>query len=179
VFTVDPSIASPGELVLFNASDPYDPDGRTIDAATNGSLTQHTYPETSRYRPALVVVDNNGATNRAELTVRVVSGTPLLGLQWLLPVVLGGLLGFFACRARHFGYFPKPFGGGSTSGAGVTAHSAGTFETPPGGGTVTVDGLGFEPDLLLFTATNNVTADGSILDRADEWLLARAKLSIS
>jgi PKD repeat protein len=181
VFTVDPSVASPGELVSFNASDSYDPDGRivqyrwdfngngTIDAATNGFLTQHTYPETSRYRPALVVVDNDGATDRAELTVRVVSGTPLLGLQWLLPVILGGLLGFLACRARHFGYFPKPFGGGSTSGAGVTAHSAGTFETPPGGGTVTVDGIGFEPDVVLLTATSSMVADGPALDRTDSW----------
>jgi len=181
--SVEPSIASTGELVLFNASESYDPDGRivayhwdfngngTIDAVNNASLVQHVYPETNQYAPTLVVVDDDGATDQAELRVRVLPGPLLPGLQWLLPLILGCVLGLVLCRK---GYVPNPFGGG-TAGSGVTAHAAGTFETPPGGGTVEVDGLGFEPDLLLFTATNNVPVDGPGLGRTDGWTYGTAQ----
>lgn len=60
------------------------------------------------------------------------------------------------------------------AGAGVTSRATGTFELPAESGSVTVDGLGFEPDVVQFTATNNVTASGGVPDRTDAWTYGTA-----
>lgn len=48
---------------------------------------------------------------------------------------------------------------------GIQGYAAGAFATPSEAGTVSVDGLGFEPDLLLFTATNAASVDASTVAR--------------
>lgn len=74
--TASPNPTTTGETVTFDASDSTDSDAEIveyrwdfngdgdIDATTNGSLTQHTYPDTGRHGPVLTVVDNDRATDQ-------------------------------------------------------------------------------------------------------------------
>lgn len=51
----------------------------------------------------------------------------------------------------------------------MTEYSTGTFKTPQEGGVLAISGLGFEPDVLLFTATNAAS-----FHRTDGWTYGKA-----
>lgn len=61
---------------------------------------------------------------------------------------------------------------------GTDEHTAGSFRTPAGSGTVSIDGLGFDPDLLLFVATNRVATTGAdVPSITDGWTYGKAHCS--
>ncbi|WP_440990813.1 PKD domain-containing protein [Haloarchaeobius baliensis] len=172
----------------------FDGDG-TTDAVTAGPTTDHTYDDTANISPMLEVVDDDGATDRISLPLdpAVPPGDEpggdddegfLVPPWWVIPgagVGAGG--GYLLCRSRSTP--APPVGGGSPDGdidipahipgrsggskGGIDDFATGTFETPPGGGTVAVTDLDFEPDLVLFTATNNVGRTGDDTVRTDGW----------
>jgi hypothetical protein len=79
----------------------------------------------------------------------------------------GAGVGGLACKL--FRRPPLPAGGTADEPEGIQAYATGTFQTPSGSGTVAVDGLGFEPDLLLFTITNAVGSAGTKASRTAGW----------
>lgn len=190
----DPVSGSPGVVIVFNASNSRDRDGNiveyrwdfgangTIDRTTSGPTVSRRYPEVGNYTARVIVVDDNGATDADEDRVPIATrsrgdGPDLPGIAWIIPALLGGAgAGYAACRGRGWRpprIFPTGFGG---SGGGIVAVASGTFETPTESDTVTLSGLGFEPDLLLFTATSNVTTAGSgPLNHTDGWTYGCAR----
>lgn len=82
-FTWTPIHPDPGEIILFNASNSYDPDGYItmyrwdwdndgiIDENHISSTSTHTFEEVGYYPVALWVVDNDNRTDRKLKTVRV------------------------------------------------------------------------------------------------------------
>jgi len=174
--------------VLLDGSNSTDVDGRvaeyrwdvdddgTIETTTTDPSLERTFAN-GTHAVGLVVVDDDGATDRAvdRITVgdRSESGVPL----WPIPVGTagGGLLGYALCRgrtgsaARLLSNPSRLFSGPSQA---VEAQATGAFRTPGDSGTVRVSGLGFEPDVLLFTVTSN--ADDGAPDRTDGWSYGKA-----
>jgi PKD repeat protein len=171
----------------------FDGDG-TTDAVTSGPTTDHTYEDTTNASPMLGVVDDDGATDRIALPLdpAVPAGDePDDGFAvppwWIIPGAgIGAGGGYLLCRTRSTpapsagtgGGSPDgdidipahiPGGGGAGTKGGIDDYATGTFETPPGGGSVAVTDLDFEPDLVLFTATNNVGRTGDDTVRTDGW----------
>lgn len=68
------------ELISFDASNSYDPDGTIIgwnwdfddDQTTNGVIVQHAYSAFRNYTVTLVVEDNEGYTNSTEVAITVI-----------------------------------------------------------------------------------------------------------
>ncbi len=220
-FTVTPSVPSGGEQVTFDASNATDADGQvvtyhwdfdgdgTTDTTTQQPVVTHTYQNETSVSPALIVVDDDGATDRSRQLLEP-DDTPLQGIPggsfvefpfppWILiPGIGGGLgMGYLACRLRSSptpspkpaprttpdddldipAHLPKGGAAGKSGGGGISNFASGTFETPKSGETVAVTDLGFEPDLVLFTATNNVSRSDHEVQRTDGWTygkLARA-----
>jgi len=91
-FTVSPELAQTGQVVTFDASGSYDPDGHIVkyewdwegdgtydfDAGTNPIAT-HTYPLDGTYYPRLRVTDNDGFTNETTRRLDVMSFAPVGG----------------------------------------------------------------------------------------------------
>ena len=195
----DPLSAVPGTVITFDAANSRDADGTiveyrwdfgadgTIDTTTTGPTVTKRYLQPGDYTARVIVVDDDGATDEDEDQVPIAVGfgfaiPDLPGLAWVVPALLGGAgAGYAACRGRGRGggwrppdIFPQGFGGGSSG--GVTAYATGTFETPTASETVSLSGLGFEPDLLLFTATNNVaTPREGPPDHTDGWTYGCAR----
>jgi|GEM_PF-2250767 len=189
VLTVQGDAVAPEEPVILDASGSSDPDGRivsyawdldgdgTADDTTSTPVLNTSFDATGNYTVTVTVEDDDGATDSDEATVTVVAGggqnkgqdgLPIPEL--LVPGLIGGGAGYAACRARNWQLrgFPNPFGRGDGP-SGVTAHATGTFQTPGGSGTVSVAGLGFEPDVVLLTASSSVVGEGPGLDRTDAW----------
>jgi PKD repeat protein len=186
----EPLSAGPGTVITFNASNSRDADGTiveyrwdfgadgTIDNTTTDPTVTRRYLSPGDYTARVIVVDDDGATDadedRVPIAVGFGGGLPEIpGALWLIPGILGGAgAGYLACRGRGWrppDIIPHGFGGGS---GGISAYATGTFETPTESETVSISGLGFEPDLLLFTATNNVAApseDAGPPDHTDGW----------
>jgi PKD repeat protein len=193
----DPISVGPNTQVTFNASNSWDLDGSvveyrwdfgadgSVERTTSGPTVTNQYAQTGNYTVRVIVVDDDGATDSDEDRIPVRS-SPLFGFPipilpdpiWLVPGLAGGCAGgYAACRRRGGGSVFDLLGALPSSGSddteGVTAYATGTVETPTDGDTVTVTGLGFEPDALVFTATNTVSAaDGPT--RTDGWSYGKA-----
>jgi len=145
-----------------------------IDRTTGSSEITTTYDDAGSQTVLVTVVDEENATNSTQATIRVVSpgggflppcGTWCYGLPLLLIPPL----------AYRYGprKIPGIFGG---AGPDVQNYAIGAFETPTDAETVAVGGLGFEPELVVLTANNGVTAgkDGTPT-RSDGWSYGAAK----
>lgn len=178
-----------GTTVTIDASNSTDSDGTivayhwdlngdgTTDQVTNAPTITYTFDDTGDHPVEVIVVDDDNVTASAQTIIPVEAGfvcsLPVPVPCWsILPIpIIGGL---FLCRGLRT--LRSASGGtGSATDGGIVAHATGTFETPTDSGTTSVTGLGFEPDLILFTATNNATADGPALDRTDGWTYGKAK----
>ncbi|WP_435345335.1 PKD domain-containing protein [Haloarchaeobius sp. HRN-SO-5] len=198
-----------GQVVSYRWD--FDGDG-TVDAVSQGPTVAHTYDSTSDVSPRLEVVDDDGAVDSTGRDLGQDPSGPLgdgfaeEGFPvppWLVVPGAGvGLgAGYVLCRRRST---PSPStgadddldvpahllgGGGAAAGGGIDDYATGTFETPAGAGTVAVTDLDFEPDLVLFTATNDVgrthdagRTDGwtyGKLSRADDGTLTQNVVSVA
>lgn len=91
-FTLSPEPAQIGQVVTFDASGSYDPDGQIVryewdwegdgtydfDAGTN-PIASHSYPHEGTYYPRLRVTDNDGLTNETSRRLDVMSFAPVGG----------------------------------------------------------------------------------------------------
>ncbi len=186
----DPQTPTAGESVTLDASDSFDTDGTIVryrwdldgdgnyERTTSGPTITHTFDSPGDRTVGVQVVDDAGATASTQLRVAVEdpaggSGLPLPLRRWGIVGLVGGGAGYLACRGRGKGWgyrhLPKPWGGGGDD-SGVTGQAAGTFDTPPTGGAIAVDGLGFEPDVVRFRVTNSTRATGSrTVSRSAGW----------
>ncbi|MFB6189147.1 MAG: PKD domain-containing protein [Halapricum sp.] len=182
-FTTSPGSPTTDENVTFDATNSTDPDGQivtygwdwngdgTIDENTSGPVVTHTYDDSGSKAPRLVVFDDDGASDEAtaEFSVEKKKGE-LLPPWW--PVVPAGLgaLGLGGLLYNHFGGggkptpkpHPHPHG---TEGGGQ--YETGVFELPNSSGMISVP-VGFEPDLIRFSAANGARTD-TATDRTAGW----------
>jgi len=191
-FTTAPGSPTTGTNVTFDASNSTDPDGTivtyswdfdgdgTIDRNTSGPTVTHSYDDADDYVPRLVVVDDDGASDETSRDLSVdqpeEGGLPIPP-WWPIPAAGGGLLGLGA-----LGYYL--FGGGAGGGAGGgrptpkpkprphgtqegARYETGVFEIPSDSGILSIP-VGFEPDLILFSAVNGARTD-SATDRTAGW----------
>jgi PKD repeat protein len=85
LFTESAEIVLTGEVILFNASDSYDPDGSITSyfwdfgdgANASGVIVEHAYPDNGNYTVTLILMDNNGATDTATATKTVLNRSPV------------------------------------------------------------------------------------------------------
>ena len=80
-FTYSPQIPAPDELITFNASASYDPDGSIVqyrwdfgDGAISiltGPVATHSYPVDGNYTVELIATDNSGAAATTTAVVQV------------------------------------------------------------------------------------------------------------
>jgi|Deesub1362A_J573_1020465.scaffolds.fasta_scaffold06643_1 hypothetical protein len=78
-FTYQPESPKAGELVTFNASPSYDPDGTIISYVWNfgdgftdsGVIVNHTYSSSGTYTVTLTVMDNHGLTNTVSKEIQI------------------------------------------------------------------------------------------------------------
>jgi PKD repeat protein len=176
----------------------FDDDG-TVDHTSTRPVVTHAFPDTGAQTVGLTVVDEDGAVGATTLTVGPVrtAGYCPLGEGMLCPLPggrlfpaiafllgVGGAGSACALRRRRRPNPPIPKrglggGGGGDQPSGVTAYASGTLDSPRTSGSVAVTDLGFEPDLLLFRATNTVTAGddqgGPGDHRTDGWTYGAAK----
>jgi hypothetical protein len=99
-FTVDAQPATVDRSVTFDASESSDPDGRivayrwdfdadgVVDETTNDSTVTHDYSVASSQVPSLEVVDDDNATARTSLDLRVVAPNPVSECS-VTPAVVG------------------------------------------------------------------------------------------
>lgn len=103
----------------------------------------------------------------------------LIVLLWLQPAIMASVLTGIAVFAlalavlQYLGVLEVVIRPAET---GIVRHVTGTFTTPSGSRTVTVDELDFEPDLLMFTATNDVSTARDPPERTDGWTYGAATL---
>jgi len=193
LFTVDPSGPTTDGNVTFDATNSSDSDGQvvtyawdfdgdgTFDRNTSSPTVVHSYADADSYVPRLVVVDDDNATDEMarDLSVEQPPNEDRLPSWWPIPAIGGGLLGLGGLGYHLFG------GGGGTGGGGGndrpkpkpkprpqstaqgTRYETGVFELPRSSGPVSVP-VGFEPDLVLFTAANGARTD-SATDRTAGW----------
>jgi PKD repeat protein len=193
---VTPSQPEPGENVTLDASESSDPDGRiveyrwdldgdgTIDRTTNASSTTVEYTEDTQLDPAVTVIDDAGATGNASQPV----DTEDAGFGFPVdPEGAAGLLGLLGFGGVSYYLYASSAGvgaGGSGSKSrpprppkqlpeshGLAHIETGTVSTPIESGSVSVTGLGFEPDLILLSASNVTPEEGAdpATDRTDGW----------
>ena len=85
VFTCSPSIVNTGEVIDFNASASYDPDGKIVSYTwdfgdgTTGSevITSHSYLEDGIYTVTLKVVDNEDLIGSSVAAIMVKNRAPV------------------------------------------------------------------------------------------------------
>jgi len=85
LFTENATIVFIGEVILFNASASYDPDGTVVSYfwdfgdGTNatGVVTSHSYADNGSYTVTLIVTDDNGATDNATAIKTVLNRLPV------------------------------------------------------------------------------------------------------
>jgi PKD repeat protein len=172
-----PLSAAPGGQITFDASNSWDADGRiveyrwdfgadgNVETTTNGPTVTSTYRSAGNYTVRIIVVDDDNATDNDEDRVAIIEDDPEPTIwPWLLLFVFGGGGGgYLLCRRR--GRIPDL--GSESSDGGITAYATGTFETPAESNATSVTGLGFEPDIVLFTAA-------TALDHTDGWSYGKA-----
>jgi len=193
-FDYAPSPPKAGEEITFDASDSSDPDGTIVryrwdfdgdgeyDRNTTNATVTHSYSDLDEFAPKLDVVDDGGARDDAaeELTVETPSSDDGPPWEWIIPgaggvIGVGGLLYHFYGSGGGTGGGggggsqdskpkPKPRLGGLETGG---RYETGVFEIPDSSGTLTVS-VGFDPDLLLFEATNGARTD-TATDRTAGW----------
>ncbi|MFQ3293282.1 MAG: PKD repeat protein [Natrialbaceae archaeon] len=189
--SISPESAGVGEAVTFDASGSSDPDGDiveyrwdfdgdgTIDETTTDPTTTRTFQNEITNVASVTVVDDEGATDTAERDYVVEpdeEGLPLIpiGIGTVGVLGLGGLLWYF---------FGGTGGGGGGSGQRKSRprtrstsvdprYETGVFEIPSSSKRLSVP-VGFDPDLVLFSASNGVRAD-SATDRTAGWSRGRA-----
>lgn len=177
-----PATPERDETVVLDATGSYDPDGHIsvyrwdldndgdVESTTSEATVTHTFDEAGNHTVRVVVADDDGATDETTDVVDVSGGicgyipppfTPSETVcAFIPPLVLlggGGLGGLMICRVS--GRLRSLFGGEESEG-GLTDYAAGTVELPAAGATVSVTDLGFEPDLVLLTASNAVVTAG-------------------
>jgi len=84
-FTETAETAYTGEVITFNASDSYDPDGNITSYewdfgdGTNatGEIVDHAYVDDGVYNVTLTVTDNNGSTSSATATKTILNRSPI------------------------------------------------------------------------------------------------------
>ena len=84
-FTESAETVYTGEIVTFNASDSYDPDGTIVnyfwdfgdDTNVTGILVTHAYADNGTYIVTLTVTDDDGATASANATKTVLNSPPV------------------------------------------------------------------------------------------------------
>jgi PKD repeat protein len=181
--TVEPTSVTPGEEVRIDAREStgvtsidydVDGDGEFERPGRTELATTVVYEEAGSYGPRVRV---NGSDDIEECGIITVGGgddsspgSPIVpawvcGLLpipcWTVPLLLFGVGiggGLLLCRRLRTPRIPTGFPGGAGSEGGIIGYATGTIETPRSSEMLAVTGVGFEPDLVLFTATNNVTA---------------------
>lgn len=117
-FTKSAETAYPTELVVFNATDSYDPDGTVVtyfwDFGDNntaiGRLVEHAYATEGIYIITLTVVDDDGATSNATSTI-VILRRDVAVLSAVASVKLLGTEFFVAINVtvENQGYYTETF----------------------------------------------------------------------
>jgi PKD repeat protein len=186
--TVDPSSVEPGENVTiriesqngsyldydFDGDGEYDRFERTEFTATTS------YNESGEYTPVVRVHSRFGNREVVECDTVIVEEPEESGLPippwWPIPAAGGGLLGL-----GGLGYYLFGGGGGGAGGGRPTPkpkprpqgtqegarYETGVFALPTESGGLTVP-VGFEPDLILFSAANGARTD-TATDRTAGW----------
>ena len=168
-FTESSETVYKGEVITFNASSSYDPDG-TITSyfwdfgdGTNatGSIASHAYADDGVYTVILTVTDNDNATGVQTATKNVLNRTPVVSFTESATTVFTSEIIYFNASASYdpdgviVSYF-WDFGDGTNTTGATTSHAY-TNE-----GVYTV--------VLIVTdddgATGNATATKTILNRA-------------
>ncbi|MEF8976342.1 MAG: PKD domain-containing protein [Halapricum sp.] len=195
VCTVEPTTVEPGETVTIQVSDSgnvsymdydFDGDGEYDLFETTEFTVRTSYNETGTYTPLVRVYSNTGSRQVIEcgrVTVEQPPDEDGLPPWWPIPAIGGGLLGL-----GGLGYYLFGGGGGAGGGAGGgggsdrpkpkpkprphgsaqgTRYETGVFELPRSSGPISVP-VGFEPDLVLFSAANGARTD-SATDRTAGW----------
>lgn len=175
-----PGSVEPGETVVLDASGSDDPDGSIViyrwdfdndgdfEDETTVATVRHTFEEPGSHTVRLVVADAAGQTDETIDVVDVSGGicayiplpfvpTELLCafLPLVIILVVGGVGGCMVCRWVRA---PRTMLGGADADGGLTRYGAGMIELPAVGETVAVSDLGFEPDLVVLTASNAVVS---------------------
>jgi PKD repeat protein len=78
-FTIDPQSPIVGEMITFDASTSFDPDGTIVkyvwyfgdDATGTGNITTHTYTSAENYTVVLRIKDDHGIGNGTEMPLTV------------------------------------------------------------------------------------------------------------
>jgi len=84
-FTESTETAYTGEVITFNASDSYDPDGNITsyfwefgdETNATGVIVEHSYADDGNYTVTLTVTDDDGATHNATATKTVLNRSPV------------------------------------------------------------------------------------------------------
>jgi len=167
-FTESAEIVYTSDVITFNASTSYDPDGSivsyfwTFGDGTNatGVIVTHAYIDDGVYAVTLTVTDNVGATDSATATKTVLNRLPVASFIESAETVLTGEIIYFNASASYdpdgaiISYF-WDFGDG-TNASGVTVSHAYTDS-----GTYTVTLIVTDSD----NATATTTATKTILNR--------------
>lgn len=173
VCTAKPARVEPNETVTLDASSSRGDrgafakdEGEPFEPGDDAFVRDVTYEENGTYTPqARVWLGGSYETAPCnEVTVGEDDGVP--PWAWLIP---GGLGGLVACRFLRG--LPAWLGGPPP---GILSYATGTFELSTGEASVRVD-VGFEPDLVLLTASTNVKPGDPHPDRSDGWCFGTAK----
>ncbi len=135
ILTVSSSNVNIGEIVSFDASGSYDPDGVIVsyfwdfgDGTTStGVSTQHAYPKSGKYNVLLTVKDNFGATDSNSSTEAIRNRPPFSFFNVLPEVISTGEIVSFDASGSYdpdgviVSYF-WDFGDGTTSTGKMTYH---------------------------------------------------------
>jgi len=194
--SVDPASSSVGETVTVDASGStgvsfvrvdVDGDGEYEYTDETDLVVTHTYNRTGTFEVAAIAGDTGERVACGAVEVSTGGGGfgPLPDPVENPVPYAGGALGLLGLGG--LAQYVRSRGGGKKKrtprkppsmpeDAGAANYATGTFETPAETGTTTVTGVGFEPDLLLFSAAPNVRAlaDGGMPDRTTGWTYGRA-----
>jgi PKD repeat protein len=188
VCQVEPTEVDPGETVTLNASGSegiefvefdVDGDGEYDQGDETDFTVETSYNESGTYAPSVRAGAEGPTAPCGEIVVREPSESDRDIPIGPIGIGTGGLLGGLGLLYYFFGGAgggggggggqrtpkpkPKPGLGGDTD----PRYETGVFEIPPSSGPVTVS-VGFEPDLILFSATNGARTD-SATDRTAGW----------
>lgn len=144
-------------------------EGETFRPAEEGGFVENTtYEEPGTYHPQMEAYIGHArdVVYCGEVTVEA-DGSWFS--WWLWPAGIGGIGGLVACR--FFRGLPAWLGGPPP---GILSYATGTFELSTAEDPVHVD-VGFEPDLVLLTASANVKPEDPRPDRSDGWCFGTAK----
>ncbi len=177
----------------YRAQFDVDGDGE-YEYANSEFVVTHTYEQNGSYAPRVRVVGElgNDTTTCREIVIGGGRGEPgeSGGLVPFDPWEIGGVVAVLTgLGGAGYLLYNRPTGSGTRlprpptqlpKGTGLAAIETGTFTTPAESSTVTVAGVGFEPDLILLSATNvrgSTGSDGTgrtAAERTDGWTHGRA-----